>query len=156
MRAHEAGALHAEGYRGPAWLSTPVDVNDLVPSLWAGSVARDVDGELTVGGVSASDLAQEHGTPAYIIDEDDFRARAREFTRAYGAAFDRLSGADVYYAGKAFLCTEVARWIDAEGLRLDVCSGGELVVAQRAGLPGDRIGVHGNNKSVAEIRSALE
>ncbi len=156
MRAHEAGALHAEGYRGPAWLSTPVDVNDLVPSLWAGSVARDVDGELTVGGVSASDLAQEHGTPAYIIDEDDFRARAREFTRAYGAAFDRLSGADVYYAGKAFLCTEVARWIDAEGLRLDVCSGGELVVAQRAGLPGDRIGVHGNNKSVTEIRSALE
>lgn len=156
MRAHEAGALHAEGYRSPAWLSTPSDVNALVPSLWAGSVHRGPDGALTVGGVSAVDLAREHGTPAYVIDEGDFRSRATAFRRAYEAAFDGLSGADVYYAGKAFLCTEVARWIDADGLRLDVCTGGELAVAQRAGLPGERIGMHGNNKSVAEIRAALE
>ena len=156
MRAHEAGALHAEGYRGPAWLSAPIDVNELVPSLWAGSVQRAADGALSVGGVSAADLAREFGTPAYVIDEDDFRSRARDFKRSYAAEFDRLAGADVYYAGKAFLCTEVARWIADEGLRLDVCSGGELAVAVRAGLPGELIGMHGNNKSVAEIRAALE
>jgi diaminopimelate decarboxylase len=157
MRAHEAGALHAEGYRGPAWLQTPVDVNALVPSLWASSVGRGADGVLTVGGVSVVDLAREFGTPAYVIDEDDFRSRARDFKETYAEVFDDLcGGADVYYAGKAFLCTEVARWIHQEGLHLDVCTGGELAVAIRAGVPGERIGLHGNNKSVAEIRQALE
>jgi diaminopimelate decarboxylase len=156
MRAHEAGALHAEGYRGPAWLRAPIDVNALVPSLWASSVARGGDGVLTVAGVRADDLARDFGTPAYVLDEADFRARAREFKQTYAAAFAPLAGADVYYAGKAFLCTEVARWVDEEGLSLDVCTGGELAVAQRAGFPGARIGLHGNNKSVAEIRSALE
>ncbi len=156
MRAHEAGALHAEGYRGPAWLQAPIDVNDLVPSLWASSVARAADGVVTVGGMRVDELARDFGTPAYVLDEADFRARARDFKQTYAAAFDPLAGADVYYAGKAFLCTEVARWIDDEGLCLDVCTGGELAVAQRAGFPGARIGLHGNNKSVAEIRSALE
>ena len=135
MRAHEAGALHAEGYRGPAWLQTPVDVNALVPLLWATSVGRGGDGVLTVGGVSVTELAREFGTPAYIIDEDDFRSRARDFKQTYAEVFDSLSGgADVYYAGKAFLCTEVARWILDEGLHLDVCTGGELAVAKRAGV----------------------
>jgi diaminopimelate decarboxylase len=157
MRAHEAGALHAEGYRGPAWLQTPVDVNALVPSLWATSVGRGGDGVLTVGGLSVTELAREFGTPAYIIDEDDFRSRARDFKRTYAEVFDGLSGgADVFYAGKAFLCTEVARWVHDEGLHLDVCTGGELAVAKRAGVPGERIGLHGNNKSVAEIREALD
>ena len=157
MRAHEAGALHAEGYRGPAWLQTPVDVNALVPSLWATSVGRGSDGVLTVGGVSVTELAREFGTPAYVIDEDDFRSRARDFKQTYAEVFDGLSGgADVFYAGKAFLCTEVARWVHDEGLHLDVCTGGELAVAKRAGVPGDRIGLHGNNKSVAEIRDALD
>ncbi|MEP7035416.1 MAG: diaminopimelate decarboxylase, partial [Actinomycetota bacterium] len=100
--------------------------------------------------------ASEFGTPAYVIDEDDFRSRAREFKQAFGDAFqDLCDGADVYYAGKAFLCTSVARWIREEGLNLDVCSGGELAVAIRAGFPADRIGFHGNNKSVAEIEAAL-
>jgi diaminopimelate decarboxylase len=157
MRAHEAGALHAEGYRGPTWLHPPDDVNALVPELWASSVRRGDDGALAVGGVSVADLAREFGTPAYVMDEDDFRARAREFKQAYAAAFGPLcGGADVYYAGKAFLCTEVARWIKDEGLFLDVSSGGELAVAIRAGVPGERIGMHGNNKSLSEIRSALE
>jgi diaminopimelate decarboxylase len=156
MRAHEAGALHADGYRGPAWLETPVDVNALVPSLWATSVRRDDDGVLSVAGMRATELAREFGTPAYIVDEDDFRSRAREFKQEYAAHFGPLAGADVFYAGKAFLCTEVARWIHAEGLNLDVCTGGELAVARRAGIPGSRIGMHGNNKSVAEIREGLE
>ncbi|RKT77339.1 diaminopimelate decarboxylase [Terracoccus luteus] len=155
MHAHEAGALHADGYRGPAWLHSPVDVNALVPSLWSHNVRRAGDGILTVAGLGADALAREVGTPAYVLDEDDFRSRAREFRDAYEAAFAPLAGADVYYAGKAFLCTEVARWVHQEGLHLDVCSGGELAVAVRAGLPGELVGVHGNNKSVAEIEAAL-
>ena len=157
MRAHEAGALHAEGgHHGPSWLSTPPDVNALVPALWARSVRRSDVGALTVAGVDVRDLAGEFGTPAYVIDEDDFRSRAREFKQDFDEVFQHLcGGADVYYAGKAFLCTAVARWIDEEGLGLDVCSGGELAVAIRAGFPGRRIGFHGNNKSVAEIEAAL-
>ena len=92
-------------------------------------------------------LAREYGTAAYVVDEDDFRARARAFRDEFAAPFGRLcGGVDVYYAGKAFLCTAVARWVAEEGLRLDVCSGGELAVARRAGFPAERIGLHGNNK----------
>ena len=157
MRAHEAGALHAEGgHHGPSWLSPPRDVNALVPALWARSVRRSQSGALTVAGMDVRDLASEFGTPAYVIDEDDFRCRAREFKDVFADVFgDLCGGADVYYAGKAFLCTIVARWIHEDGLNLDVCSGGELAVAIRAGLPGGRIGVHGNNKSVTEIEAAL-
>jgi diaminopimelate decarboxylase len=157
MRAHEAGALHAEGrHHGPSWLSPPADVNALVTALWARSVRRSEAGSLTVAGLDVRDLAAEFGTPAYVIDEEDFRARAREFQQAFDEVFQELcGGADVYYAGKAFLCTAVARWIQAEGLHLDVCSEGELAVAIRAGVPGARIGMHGNNKSVAEIEAAL-
>jgi diaminopimelate decarboxylase len=161
MRAHEAGAMHGEGdqrgHGGPSWLSPPQDVNALVPALWARSVRRSDAGALTVAGLDVRDLASEFGTPAYVIDEDDFRSRAREFKQVFDEVFqDLCGGADVYYAGKAFLCTAVARWIHEEGLHLDVCSGGELAVAIRAGLPGGRIGVHGNNKSVAEIEAALQ
>ena len=157
MATHEAGALHAEGgHRGPSWLRPPEDVNALVPALWAHSVRRGEAGALTVGGLDVRQLASEFGTPAYVIDEDDFRSRAREFKRSFKDAFqDLCGGADVYYAGKAFLCTSVARWIHEEGLRLDVCSGGGLAVAIRAGFPADLIGFHGNNKSVAEIEAAL-
>ncbi|MDQ6714915.1 MAG: diaminopimelate decarboxylase [Actinomycetota bacterium] len=156
MRAHEAGALHAEGYGHPAWLGVPDDVNALVPPLWAGSVRRGEDGALVVGGMSVLDLAREVGTPAYVLDEEDFRSRARDFRQTYADVFaDLCGGADVYYAGKAFLCTEVARWIHEDGLGLDVCSGGELAVAIRAGMPGERIGMHGNNKSLAELEQAV-
>ena len=157
MPAHEAGALHAEGgHRGPSWLRAPEDVNALVTSLWARSVRRGDAGALTVGGLDVREVAREFGTPAYVIDEEDFRSRARDFKQAFDEVFrDLCGGADVYYAGKAFLCTAVARWIDEEGLGLDVCSGGELAVAVRAGFSGDRIGFHGNNKSVTEIEAAL-
>lgn len=149
MRSHEAGAVHGRaGERGPSWLRPPEDVNALVPHLWASSVSK-VDGVLTVAGESVEDLAAEFGTPTYVVDEDDFRRRARAFTEAFGAA-------DVYYAGKAFLCIATARWIAEEGLNLDVCTGGELAVALRAEFPPARIGLHGNNKSVAELRRALE
>jgi diaminopimelate decarboxylase len=150
MRAHEAGALHGDlGYRGPAWLRTPEDVNALVPQLWPRTVTRAEAGDLRVGGVSVADLAAEHGTPAYLLDEDDLRSRCREFAAAFGEA-------DVYYAGKSFLCKAVVRIVEEEGLFLDVCTGGELAVALAAGFPAERIGFHGNNKSTSELSRALE
>jgi diaminopimelate decarboxylase len=91
----------------------------------------------------------EHGTPALFVDEADFRTRCRQYREAFG-------GALVFYAAKAFLCTAVARWIEEEGLGLDVCTGGELAVALRAGFPGERLLMHGNNKSRAELAAALD
>ncbi len=148
MRAHEAGWAHAEGaLRGPSWLREPADPNVLVRHLWS-TTARKVDGVLEVGGVRLPDLVAEHGSPAYVLDEADFRARARAFRDAFAAY-------DVFYAGKAFLCTTTARWVAEEGLFLDVCSGGELTVAERAGVDPARIGFHGNNKTPAELRRAV-
>jgi diaminopimelate decarboxylase len=150
VRAHEAGALHGDlGSRGPAWLRTPDDVNALVPELWPRTVTRDAAGEVTVGGVRVTELAAEYGTPAYFLDEDDLRSRCRDFASAF-------AGADVYYAGKSFLCKAVVKVIDSEGLFLDVCSGGELAVALAAGFPPGRMGFHGNNKSRSELTRALE
>ncbi|GFJ85136.1 diaminopimelate decarboxylase [Phytohabitans houttuyneae] len=150
MRAHEAGALHGElGSTGPAWLRTPEDVNVILPQLWPTSVARAADGALAIGGVSVRALAEEFGTPAYVLDENDMRARCRDFVSAF-------AGCDVYYAGKAFLCRAVVRIIAEEGLHLDVCTGGELATALSAGMPAERIGFHGNNKSVSELTRAVE
>jgi diaminopimelate decarboxylase len=94
------------------------------------------------------DLAARFGTPAYLFDEADFRARCRLFREAF-------DDATVCYAGKAFLCKAVARIVASEGLHLDVCSGGELAVAKAAGFPLDRIVLHGNNKSTVELQQAL-
>jgi diaminopimelate decarboxylase len=98
--------------------------------------------------VPLPELVARHGSPAYVLDEADFRSRA-------GAFRDAFSAYDVFYAGKAFLCTAVARWVAEEGLFLDVCSGGELTVAERAGFDPARIGYHGNNKTLAELRRAV-
>ncbi|WP_205471001.1 diaminopimelate decarboxylase [Nocardioides sp. SYSU D00038] len=145
---HEAGWAHAPGaLRGPAWLREPGDANALVPQLWS-RTAHKADGDLVVGGVAVADLVAEHNTPAYVLDEADFRARARAFR-------DAFADYQVFYAGKAFLCTAVARWVDEEGLSLDVCSAGELTVAQRAGFPMARVGYHGNNKTHPELRRAV-
>jgi diaminopimelate decarboxylase len=149
MHAHEAGWAHADADRGPSWLRMPPDVNDLESLLWSCTARKNVDGALEVGGVDVRDLVAEHGSPAYVLDEADFRARARAFV-------DAFAGYGVYYAGKAFLCTTVARWAAEEGLSLDVCSSGELTVALRAGFDPARIGHHGNNKSLPELRRSVE
>jgi diaminopimelate decarboxylase len=163
MAAHEAGALHAPGYGGtavvPAWLRPPEDTNVLLPSLWAQTVTRVPEGEpgagqIQAGGVPVSEIAERFGTPAFVLDESDFRARATAFRDAFAEAF-APGGADVYYAGKAFLCTGVASWIAQDGLGLDVCSGGELAVALRAGVAPERITLHGNNKLDDEIDRAV-
>lgn len=129
----------------------------LPPHVWPAGAVRGADGAVRVAGVDLRDLAAEFGTPAYVLDEADFRARARTFREAFTRAFAPLGvEVDVYYAGKAFLCTAVARWAHEEGLRIDTSTGGELAVALRAGVPGADIGLHGNNKSDAEIARALE
>ncbi|MGP9844273.1 diaminopimelate decarboxylase [Brachybacterium sp. 107] len=155
MRAHEAGALHGND-AAPTWLPYPTDVNVLIDGLWSATTRRNSEGAVEVGGVDVRRIAEEVGTPAFVLDEDDFRGRAREFRNAFAEAFAPHAGADVYYAGKAFLCGAVARWVQEDGLGLDVCTGGELAVALRAGFPGERIALHGNNKSVAELRRALD
>ncbi|WTM18135.1 diaminopimelate decarboxylase [Isoptericola halotolerans] len=124
---------------------------------WSSGVRRRADGEVEVAGVPVSGLATEHGTPAYVLDEADFRARARAYRSAFEAAFAAVgAGVDVYYAGKALLTVAVARWATQEGLRVDTASGGELAVALRADVPGAAIGLHGNNKSDAEVLAALD
>lgn len=132
----------------PHWLREPADVNALVPALWSRTASKDADGVLHIGGLAVPDLVADVNTPAYVLDEDDFRARARAFR-------DAFDGVDVYYAGKSFLCTTVARWIAEEGLFLDVCSDGELTVALRGGVEAERIGYHGNNKTPMELRRAI-
>src|SRR5207253_11491975 len=89
-------------------------------------------------------------TPVFVVAAADCRNRCRVMAAAFGG------GQNVRYAAKAFLCTEVARWVAEEGLSLDVCSGGELAVALRAGFPPERIAFHGNNKSVDELVAAVE
>jgi diaminopimelate decarboxylase len=149
MRAHEAGALHGDlGFRGPGWLRPPDDVNDLLAQLWPSTVVRHEDGALRVGGVDVRRLAAEFATPAYVFDEADFRARCRDFREAF-------AGAAVFYAAKAFCAKAVVRIVAEEGLNLDVCTGGELAVALAAGMPPERIKLHGNNKSTVELRRAL-
>jgi diaminopimelate decarboxylase len=148
--AHVAGSIHADAEsRAPSWLAQPADVNALLTRLWSSSVTKDAAGVLTVAGLRVDNIADETGTPVYVIDEADLRARARAFAAAF-------SGFDVYYAAKSFLCTAVARWVAEEGLGVDVCSGGELAVALRAGVDPVRIGLHGNNKSEGEICAALQ
>ena len=139
----------------PAWLRLPADANALAPGLWPSSATRTGAGELVVGGVSASALAAEFGTPLYVIDEADARSNAVDLLAVFQAEFARIgTAAKVYYAGKAFLSTEVVRWMIAAGLNIDVCSGGELAVALAGGADPERLGFHGNNKSLAELHEA--
>ncbi|HET9889595.1 MAG TPA: diaminopimelate decarboxylase [Mycobacterium sp.] len=129
---------------------SPEELLLLAPNVWPRNVARDEAGVASIAGVTVTDLAQEYGTPLFVVDEDDFRSRCREIASAFGG------GEHVHYAAKAFLCSEIARWIDEEGLSLDVCSGGELAVALHANFPPERITFHGNNKSVAELTAAVK
>ncbi|PFG32606.1 diaminopimelate decarboxylase [Sanguibacter antarcticus] len=129
----------------------------LDPNVWPHTAVLDQDGELALAGIGATDLAGRFDTPAYILDEETFHARARLFRDAFSEAFAAVgSTVDVYYAGKSFLSVAVARWARADGLRVDTCTGGELAVALRAGVPGAEIGLHGNNKSDSEIARAID
>jgi diaminopimelate decarboxylase len=151
--AHPAGPRHAEEIHhggAPPRPQSPADVLMLAPNVWPRSTVRGDDGVVSIAGVPVTDIADEFGTPAFVIDEDDFRSRCREIAAAFGG------GDNVHYAAKAFLCTEVARWVEQEGLSLDVATGGELAVALHANFPPERITLHGNNKSVDELTTAVK
>ncbi len=133
-----------------------MDANAAQTPVFSAHTTRNADGSLSIAGHDVRDLAERFGTPAYLVDVQDARERARRFRDEFARAFaDIGTTCDVFYAGKAFLCTAMARLVHEEGLYLDVCSGGELAVAQRAQVPGERLAMHGNNKSVAEIEAAL-
>ena len=103
-------------------------------------------GELQIAGLSVDELAAEYGTPLFIYDEQHLRSRCREARNALGEG--------TAYASKAFLCTAMARLVNEEGLHIDVASEGELLTAIAAGIPGERIVFHGNNKSLTELLAA--
>ena len=113
----------------------------------------DEDGRLQIGGCDALELAREFGTPAYVVSEDDLRARAQTFVEAFRA---RTKDFDVLFASKAFPCTAVYRVLAQEGIACDVASGGELALALRGGFDPARIYLHGNAKSIDELRFARE
>jgi diaminopimelate decarboxylase len=104
------------------------------------------DGRLAIGGCDLIELAERFGTPLFVYDEEHLRARCREAVAAFGDG--------VAYASKAFLCVAMARLVHEEGMHIDVATGGELHVALRAGIPPERIVLHGNNKSLDELRAA--
>jgi diaminopimelate decarboxylase len=120
--------------------------------MWSSSVTTGT--ELSLAGITAKTLAKEFGTPTFFIDEADFRERALAWDKALKDSFGPHAGT-VYYASKAFICTELARWINELGIGIDVSTGGEMAVALAGGMDPSKIEVHGNNKSIAEIEKAV-
>ena len=154
MRAHPAGPLFGD-VLPHAPIPATVDQASMAridSQVWPATARRDSAGSLVIGGLTAQEIVARHGTPTLVLDEADFRARAAAFQSAY--TDDRVPGA-VSFAGKAFLSATTVRWLDEAGLGLDVCSEGELAVALAAGFPAERMTLHGNNKSDAEISAAL-
>ncbi len=123
------------------------DDEPLARRLLPDTAEVDARGRLSVGGVDLCDLAGELGTPLFVYDEAHLRSRCREAVAVWGDG--------VAYATKAFLCQAMARLAHEEGMCLDVSTGGELHVALTAGVPADRLVLHGNNKSDAELYRAV-
>ena len=119
------------------------------------SNAKRIDGELEIGGCRVSDIAARCGTPIFILDESDLKARIGNWNSEFKAAFAQNAG-QIYYAAKSFISVEVAKLIDEAGIGVDVCTGGELAVVRAAKFPGERIEMHGNNKSEPEIAAAID
>ena len=124
--------------------------NDLPAHVWPRNAQRHEDGSVSIAGVPLTAIAAEYGTPVMVVDEDDFRSRCRDMAAAF------LAPGNVHYASKAFLTRRVARWVDEEGLALDVASENELRIALAADFPPERITVHGNNKSDEFLRLCVE
>ena len=140
----------------PSWLKQPKDINAFSPAIWPRDAKRNASGELELGGVAVSELTSQFGTPLYVIDEDEFRARALSVKNALQDAAKKIgTTAKVYYAGKVFLSGAVVKWVDELGLNVDVASAGELALVLASGVDPKRIGLHGNNKSLTEIGRAV-
>jgi len=125
-----------------------------LPEVYSTNSAYD-NGELTIAGIKASALVREFGSPLFVVDEADFLARATAWKSALDRHFGSAAG-NVYYASKSFTCIEVAKWVKSVGIGIDVCTAGEMAVARAAGFPPELIEVHGNNKSIEEIATAIE
>lgn len=126
-----------------------------VSPIWpAGSAVND-EGEITFHGRTAASLLDEFGSPLYVIDTDDVRARATKFVHAASHAFNNTV-THVSFAGKALLSKEICRIVTESGMLIDTCTMGEMRIALAAGVPGRRLVLHGNNKSDAEIELAIE
>lgn len=139
----------------PSWLTVPNDTAAIEPKIFSAGVARSTD-EVTIQGIGVTQLVEEFGSPLWVMDENDFRARARAYRDAFSEAFAPLCGSvDVFYASKALLTVQVAQWVQDEGLFLDTASGGEMAIALRASTDPAKIGLHGNNKSDAELTTAI-
>ncbi len=123
-------------------------MNPLPAALLPDTAEVDGTGRLRIGGCDVIELAATHGTPLFVYDEAHLRNRCRETVAAFGDG--------VAYATKAFLCAAMARLAAEEGMHLDVATGGELHVALAAGVPPQRLVLHGNNKSLAELGAALD
>ena len=150
MRVHPAGPRSGELAHEGLHAGPPADLNALDPAVWPlGLTPRRRRPARRCAGTTCATWPPSTARPVFLLDEADLRRRCRDYREAFG-------GAIVYYAAKAFLCAAVARWVEEEGLGLDVCTGGELAVALRAGFPGERMLLHGNNKSVAELAAALD
>jgi diaminopimelate decarboxylase len=147
--AHPAGPRHGDVLPADHPPAPPNDLNALHPAIWPRGARRN-GGVLTLGGADVRELVAEFGTPLYVCDEDDVRSRCRDYTEAFGPQ------ARVFYAAKAFCSRAVLRWVSAEGLGIDVCTGGELEVALAAGVPPEQITLHGNNKTQDELARAIE
>ena len=146
--AHPAGPRHADVLPPVPPPPPPADLGALDPAIWPRGASRS-GGVLTLAGHDIRDLAGQFGTPVFVVDEDDFRSRCRDFRDAFGP------GAGVFYAAKAFCSRGVLRWVVEEGLGVDVCTGGELEVALAAGVPPERLTFHGNNKLPSELDRAV-
>ena len=162
MRAHPAGPRHGEvlaAVGAPPLPVTSSQLNGLAAQIWPESCGRSTNpadhGAMVIGGCDVRELAAQYRTPLMVVDEGDFRSRAAAYAHAFDARGDAAAGS-VYYAAKAFLTTAIAAWCLDEGLSIDVCTEGELACALRAGAPGQRLIMHGNNKSSAELARALD
>lgn len=148
--------MNTKNSLAPSWLIEPSDINEVDPNIWPSSFQRQPSGDVSIGGVSVTQLAAQFGTPLMVIDKNDFLSRAAAVRDAFSIACSKIgTSSKTYYAGKSLLTTEIVRWIDAAGLNLDVSTGGELAIALQAGFAGNRIGLHGNNKSLYEIGRAV-
>ena len=147
--AHPAGPRHADVLPPVPPPAPPARLGTLDPAIWPRNARLD-GAVLTLAGHDVRDLAERYGTPVFVMDEEDFRGRCRDFKDAFG------EDAAVFYAAKAFCSRGVLRWVTEEGLGVDVCTGGELEVALAAGVPPERLTFHGNNKLPAELERAIE
>ncbi|MFM1845475.1 MAG: diaminopimelate decarboxylase, partial [Actinomycetota bacterium] len=137
----------------PTWLTK---ISDFDEAAWPGSAQRNRFGELEIGGVCSTELVRKFGSPLYVVDQLEFDFRLARVKKAFEqAAANAGTSVKLYYASKALLTSDVARWAANYGYSIDVSTGGELAVVLAAGIPGSQIGLHGNNKSLVEIGRAV-